>query len=81
MKTHRETGDPGCRAEILKHFSSTASFWKLGYFHYPLIRKQVLRGAYAVSKTFFKMGLRQCEDTFCFVRLVSYELRYSNRLS
>ena len=23
----------------------------------------------------FKMGLRKCEDTFCFVSLVSYELR------
>ena len=51
MKTHdRETGDPGCRAVILKHFCSTASFWKLKTFITPLITgKQVLRGAYAVG--------------------------------
>ena len=29
----------------------------------------------------FEMGLRKCKNTFCFVRLVSYELRYSKRLS
>ena len=32
MKTHRETGDPGCRAVILKQFCSTAFFWKLDTF-------------------------------------------------
>ena len=52
---------------------------EVGDFHHPLIRKQVLKGAYAVRKH-FKMGLRKCEDTFCFVSLVSYELRYSTRL-
>ena len=33
MKTHdHETGDPKCRAVILKHFCVTASFWKLKTF-------------------------------------------------
>ena len=36
MKTHREAGDPGCRAVILKHFCFTASFWKLKIFITPL---------------------------------------------
>ena len=31
-RTHRETGDPGRRSVILKHFCSTASFWKLEIF-------------------------------------------------
>ena len=30
-------------------------------------------------KTFSKMGLRKCKDTFCFVSLVSYELRYNKQ--
>ena len=36
MKTHRETGDPGGRAVILKRFCSTAAFWKLETFITPL---------------------------------------------
>ena len=45
MKPHREIGDPGCRAVILKHFCFTACFLEVGDFHHPLVRKQVLRGA------------------------------------
>ena len=37
MKTQdRETGDPGCKIVILKHFCSTASFRKLKTFITPL---------------------------------------------
>ena len=36
MKTYREIGDPWCRAVTLKHFCSTASFWKLETFITPL---------------------------------------------
>ena len=40
MKTHdHETEDPGRRAVILKHFCSTASFWKLKIFITPLSGK------------------------------------------
>ena len=40
MKTHRETGNPGCRAMILKYFCSTACVWKLGSFITPLSGKK-----------------------------------------
>ena len=36
MKTHCETGDPGCSGVILKSFCSAASFWKLETFITPL---------------------------------------------
>ena len=51
MKTYRETGDPGYRAVILKHFCSTVSFWKLETFITPLLRR-----AYAVRRYFLRWG-------------------------
>ena len=42
MKTYRQTGDCGCKAVVLKHFCSI-TLLKVGDFHHPLIRKQVLR--------------------------------------
>ena len=70
MKTHRETGDPGCRAVILKYLRPLPfGSWRLSL---PPYQEQVLRGAYTVSNVdIFKMGLRKYEDTFCFVRYTS----------
>ena len=67
MKTHdHEIGDFGCRAVILKHFCSTASFWKLKTFITPLtIKTSFSRGVgYAVRRHFLRWGCVRAKTHF-----------------
>ena len=64
MKTYdHETGDLGCRAVILKHFCSTASFWKLKIFITPLSENSFKRGVRR-TKTFSKMSCVSANTRF-----------------
>ena len=51
MKTHRETGDRGCRAVILNHFALPLAFasWRLSS---PFYQETCLREACAVRRYF-----------------------------
>ena len=77
MKTHRKTGDSGCRAVILKHFCSTASFWKLETFITSLSGNK----GHTLCVDICRDGVAEVRRHILLCDLVSYELRYSKRLS
>ena len=71
----RETGDPVCRANAKKtkfqNFGGDSQIFlfycfllEVEDFHQPLIRKQVLRGAYAVRRHFVRWGCVSAKTRF-----------------